>query len=157
MICLNVIINEINSNEIFLAFIMMKKCFFKTFLIYLDNISPVLETYSHFKRNFLKKNVTCYWIVHNERRVGIIITKISDTYLQITDLAVLKKYQNSGVGKAALKEILNKCGDFSDIRLFTIKQDERNCHFYESTGFVKVGEEIRINSRMALIEYRLKR
>lgn len=80
--------------------------FFKTFLIYLDNISPVLETYSHFKRNFLKKNVTCYWIVHNERRVGIIITKISDTYLQITDLAVLKKYQNSGVGKAALKEIL---------------------------------------------------
>lgn len=116
-----------------------------------------METYSHFKRNFLKKNVTCYWLVHNERRVGIIITKISDTYLQITDLAVLKKYQNSGVGKAALKEILNKCGDFSDIRLFTIKQDERNCHFYESTGFVKVGEEIRINSRMALIEYRLKR
>lgn len=45
--------------------------------------------------------------------------------------------------------------DFSDIRLFTIKQDERNCHFYESTGFVKVGEEIKINSRMTLIEYRL--
>lgn len=46
---------------------MMKKCFFKTFLIYLDNIDPVLETYSHFKRNFLKKNVTCYWIVRNEK------------------------------------------------------------------------------------------
>lgn len=134
---------------------MMKKCFFKTFLTYFDRVNPVLETYSHFKTNFLKKNVTCYWIVHNERRVGIIITKTSDTYLQITDLAVLKKYQNSGVGKAALKEILNKCSDFSDIRLFTIKQDERNCHFYESTGFVKVGEEIRINNRMALIEYRL--
>lgn len=59
------------------------------------------------------------------------------------------------MGKAALKEILNKCGDFSDIRPFTMKQDERNCHFYVSTGFVKVGEEIRINSRMTLIEYRL--
>lgn len=57
------------------------------------------------------------------------------------------------MGKAALKEILNKCGDFSDIRLFTIKQDERNFHFYESAGFVRVGEEIRINSRMTLIEY----
>lgn len=149
------VLDEINSNEIFYAFIMIKRCFFKTFLTYFDRVNPVLETYSHFKTNFLKKNVTCYWIVHIERRVGIIITKISDTYLQITDLAVLKKYQNSGVGKAALKEILNKFGDFSDIRLFTIKQDERNCHFYESTGFVKVGEEIRINSRMTLIEYRL--
>lgn len=149
------VLDEINSNEIFYAFIMIKRCFFKTFLTYFDRVNPVLETYSHYKRNFLKENVICYWIVHIERRVGIIITKISDTYLQITDLAVLKKYQNSGVGKAALKEILNKCGDFSDIRLFTIKQDERNCHFYESTGFVKVGEEIRINSRMTLIEYRL--
>lgn len=150
------VLDEINSNEIFYAFIMIKRCFFKTFLTYFDRVNPVLETYSHFKTNFLKKNVTCYWIVRNEKRLGIIMTKRRDTYLQITDFAVLKKYQNLGIGKAALKEILNQSADFSNMRLFTMKQDKRNCHFYEFAGFVRVGEEIRINSRMTLIEYGLK-
>lgn len=68
------VLDEINSNEMFYAFIMIKRCFLKTFLTYFDRVNPVLETYSHFKTNFLKKNVTCYWIVLNEKRLGIIMT-----------------------------------------------------------------------------------
>lgn len=86
-------------------------------------------------------------------KVGIIEVIIYEDYLQISDLAVLHKFQNKGIGKAAVKELFKQYKNADTFQLFTIKQDKRNCHFYESLGFVKTGKEYSINRRMTLIEY----
>lgn len=150
---MNVDLCKITNAEIFSAFIMIKRGFFRTFLTYFDSVSPVLESYSKFKRIFCKDNTAFFWIINNGEKVGIIEVKIYEDDLQISDFVVLHKFQNKGIGKAAVKELLKRYNNTNTFRLFTIKQDKRNCCFYECLGFVKTGEEHKINRRMTLMEY----
>lgn len=150
---MNVDLCKITSGEIFSAFIIIKRGFFRTFLTYFDSISPVLESFPKFKRKFQKNNVSFFWIINEGEKVGIIEVKHFEEYLQISDFAVLHKFQNIGIGKAAVKELFKQYKNADTYQLFTIKQDKRNCHFYESLGFGKTGKEHRINQRMTLIEY----
>ena len=38
-------------------------------------------------------------------------------------------------------------------KLWTILEEEGNCHFYEKCGFTKTGEEQKIKDDMNLVEY----
>lgn len=154
MIRLNVVLDEIKSDEMIPAFIMIKKCFFKTFLTYFDNISPVLESYKKFKRKFFNNKVALFWIISESKKAGIVEVKSHRNCLHISNLAVLHGFQNRGIGKAAVRELFNKYNDADTFHLYTIKQDKRNCRFYESLGFSQTGFEHKINRRMTLIEYK---
>ena len=75
----------------------------------------------------------------------------------IGPLFVLPRYQNQGLGYAAIQKAFAMFPGVKVWRLDTILQEPGNCHLYEKCGFVRTGEESVVNDRMTLIDYELKR
>lgn len=80
-----------------------------------------------------------------------------DTVCYISPLFVLPRYQNRGLGYAAIQKAFAMFPGVKVWRLDTILQEPGNCHLYEKCGFVRTGEESVVNDRMTLIDYELKR
>lgn len=150
---MNVKLQKIKASEMISAFFMIKRCFLKTFFTYFDKISPVLRPFTKFRRNFCKNTTDYFWILFNGKKAGIIGCKSLEEYTEICDFAVLHKFQNKGIGKQAAYDLFKTYADVNAFKLFTIKQEERNRHFYESLGFSPTHKEIQINPRMTLTEY----
>lgn len=73
--------------------------------------------------------------------------------IHISDLFVLKKYQNNGIAQYVINSVHSKYSDYKYWHLFTIKQEKANCHLYEKLGYTQTGFERKINKRMTLVEY----
>lgn len=71
----------------------------------------------------------------------------------ISPIFILPRFQNGGVGKIVMDQLFALYPDTKTWALDTIRQDARNCHFYERCGFVRVGEEKWVNERMSLVDY----
>lgn len=71
----------------------------------------------------------------------------------ISPIFILPRFQNGGVGQAVMNQLFEMYPNTKTWALDTIKQDARNCHFYERCGFMRVGEEKRVNERMSLVDY----
>lgn len=150
---MNIVLKEIKSDEMFSAFIIQKIGFFSTFLKYFDRVSPVLYTYSKFSSNSKKDNYKLFWIICDDKKVGELELGFNDNTVHISMVFILKKYQNRGIAQGVLKIIHNKYDKYSHWHLDTIKQEKRNCHLYEKSGYIPTGAEYRINKRMTIVEY----
>lgn len=71
----------------------------------------------------------------------------------ISPIFILPEFQNRGIGQRVFEKLFELYGNVMDWRLDTIKQEAGNCHFYEKCGFVRGGEEKRVNERMSLVDY----
>ena len=110
------------------------------------------------KARATQENRKYYFIVKDGARVGAINVgkKLSDTEedcLYISPLFILPKYQNLGIGHVAIQKTFILYPDIKVWKLDTILQEAGNCHLYEKCGFVRVGEEHKINDKMTLIDY----
>lgn len=144
----------IKSNEIFSAFLMLKKGFLPTFFKYFDTkISPVFKTYSRFLSKVKSENTISFWIIYNGIRVGELFLLFKEDMIHISDLFVLEKYQNKGIAQNVINTVHSMYSDYKCWHLFTIKQEKGNCHLYEKLGYTQTGVERKINKRMTLIEY----
>ena len=70
---------------------------------------------------------------------------------------ILPKYQDRGIGYAAIMKSFDLYPEVETWKLDTILQEERNCHLYEKCGFKRVGEEHPVNDVMTLVDYEFKR
>ena len=52
-----------------------------------------------------------------------------------------------------MEKLFSLYDDADKWSLATIKQDARNCHFYEKLGFVRTGTSTVINDRMTIIGF----
>ena len=144
----------IKANEMFSAFIMQKKGFLPTYLKYFDTrVSPVFKTYSRFSSKMKNENSISFWIVYNGIRVGELLLIFEKDIVHISDLFVLKKYQNKGIAQNVISAVHSKYSDYKYWHLFTIKQEKGNCHLYEKLGYIQTGAVRKINKRMTLVEY----
>jgi GNAT superfamily N-acetyltransferase len=75
----------------------------------------------------------------------------------ISPLFVLPRYQNQGIGYAAIQKAFEMYPEVTTWKLETILQEKGNCHLYEKCGFVRVGEEQVVNDKMTLIMYELNK
>lgn len=144
------------TNEILFAFIMQKIGFLPTFLTYFDKINPIFKHFAAFKSKIMKSNVIRYFIVYNDDYVGEIELELKENLIHISDFFILKKYQNIGIGQCALNKLHKTYNNYKNWHLFTIKQEQRNCHLYEKMGYAVTGAEHKINKRMTIIEYERK-
>lgn len=149
----NVKLKLIENNELKAAYCMQIKGFLPTFIKYRDRINPVFTPYKKFKSNFNKENTAMFWILYNGVRVGHITLYFKEDFIHISNLFVLSEYQNKGIAQSALKLAEDMFCDYKRWHLFTIKQEKRNIHLYEKSGYKFTGEERKINSRMTLVEY----
>jgi GNAT superfamily N-acetyltransferase len=76
----------------------------------------------------------------NEIVGGIIVHDKSDGEYFLDTLFVRPNYQNLGVGRQAVMHIEEMLSNAKKWSLVTPYRDFRNHHFYESLGYVKVGE-----------------
>lgn len=154
VIIMNIEVNEIKQNEFLSAFFMQKKGFLPMFLKYFDRVSPVFKTYSHFIKKAKIDSNSFFWIVCNGVRVGEVEIVFKENMVHISNLFVLKKYQNKGIAQSAIQTLEKRFSAYHLWHLYTILQESRNCHLYEKLGYNKTGVTHRINKRMTLVEYR---
>ena len=74
----------------------------------------------------------------------------------ISPIFILPKYQNCGIGYAAIQKVFSLYPDVKTWKLETILQEKLNCHLYEKCGFKRVGEDKPVNDDMTLIDYELR-
>ena len=130
--------------------------FMPLYEIYHDDMSPVNEpkertlwkiTDSHF-----------YFIVCDGQKVGAVRVVRDrgvedDSIMWISPIFILPKFQDLGVGKAAVLKLFEMWDKTTTWRLSTIKEEERNCHFYEKLGFKRLEGEEKVNDLLTLVSY----
>lgn len=126
---------------------------------YHDDGSPAIESIERIRRRAAVQNRKYYFIVKDGERVGVINIGHNDPNEKkvsfISPLFILPKYQNLGIGYAAIQKAFEISPEVTTWKLETILQEKGNCHLYEKCGFKRVGDENIINDKMTLILYEL--
>lgn len=74
----------------------------------------------------------------------------------ISPIFILPEHQNKGIAQIAMQKLFELYPQTDVWSLATIKQEARDCHFYEKLGFIKTGTETVINDKMTIIGYERK-
>lgn len=123
-----------------------------------DETSPVKESIDKVIRLLQSQNTDYYFILLDTNRVGA-IRIVSDgnangkNIYRISPLFVLPEYQNRGIGYNVLLKVFDMYKQADMWRLSTIKEEKANCHLYEKCGFVRTGNEEKINKDMTIVYY----
>lgn len=127
-----------------------------------DETSPAKEKIEKVIWQLTHPGAEYYLILSDHKSIGGIRVKHSPKQTDFSDkqdveyispIFILPEYQNKGIGQTVIKKVFELYPAAITWRLDTIKQETGNCHLYEKCGFVKVGEEHRINEYMTLISY----
>jgi GNAT superfamily N-acetyltransferase len=150
-------LEEVREDEITQLYDMQIQSFMPLYEKYHDEGSPAIESVDKVRARLLQDNRKYYFIVKDGARAGAINVgrKLSDpeSCLYISPLFILPKYQNQGIGYAAIQKTFLLYPNNKVWKLDTILQEPGNCHLYEKCGFVRVGEDHVINDAMTLINY----
>lgn len=151
-------LEKVHEDEIPQLYDMQIQSFMPLYEKYHDEGSPAIESIDKVKARAALDSRKYYFIVKDGVRVGAvnIANKPSlndNTIFYISPLFILPRYQNQGIGYAAIKKAFELHSEATVWRLNTILQEPANCHLYEKCGFVRVGEERIVNEWMTLIDY----
>ena len=153
-------IEEVREDELPMLHKMQVESFMPLYEKYHDDGSPAIETLDRIKARAALPWRKYYFIVKNGARVGAInIADRSEAegngekVFYISPIFILPRYQNQGLGYAAIRHAFALHPEADVWRLDTILQEPANCHLYEKCGFVRVGEPHVINDAMTLIDY----
>lgn len=141
------------SNDACLVTEIQKTSFMPLYEKYRDDISPVFDTPEMIAERI---ETSDYYIIYSgEESVGGIrvVGNSDDDTFRISPVFLVPSVQDKGVGTKVMRLVFNKYPQAKKWSLATIKEEKRNCHFYENLGFVPTGEEKRVNENMTLVFY----
>ena len=152
-------LEEVREDELRQMYDMQIESFMPLYEKYHDAGSPAVESLDRVKARAARPNRKYYFIVMDGARVGAINLGHNDPDEKkvsfISPIFILPRYQNRGIGYAAIQKAFSMYPDVKIWKLETILQEKLNCHLYEKCGFVRVGEEKPVNEAMTLIDYEL--
>lgn len=153
-------LEEVREDELQQLYEMQIESFMPLYEKYHDEGSPAIEPLWKVKDRAALDTRKYYFIVKDGARVGVIniANKPSlndNTIFYISPLFILPKYQNQGIGYAAINHAFKMHPEATKWRLDTILQEKGNCHLYEKCGFVRTGEDKVVNENMTLVDYEL--
>ncbi|MCR5503556.1 MAG: GNAT family N-acetyltransferase [Lachnospiraceae bacterium] len=150
-------LQEVKEEEIPELYRMQVESFMPLYEKYHDEGSPAIESMERVRRRYAVENRKYYFILQDGARVGAINIGHNDpnekTVSFISPLFILPRFQNRGIGYAAIQKAFELLPEVTCWKLETILQEPANCHLYEKCGFVRVGEEKVVNEAMTLIDY----
>ncbi len=151
-------LEEVRENEIEQLHDMQVQSFMPLYDKYHDDGSPAIESIEKVRARAASDTRKYFFIVKDGARVGAINIGnkpwIEDkTIFYISPIFILPKYQNQGIGYAAIQKAFTLYPVATAWRLDTILQEPANCRLYEKCGFVRTGEEQVVNDKMTLINY----
>ena len=154
-------LEEVQTDELPQVHKMQVESFMPLYEKYHDEGSPAIESLERIQKRAERPNRKYYFIVYNGARVGVINLGHNDPDEKkisiISPIFILPKYQDRGIGYAAIMKSFDLYPEVETWKLDTILQEERNCHLYEKCGFKRVGEEHPVNDVMTLVDYEFKR
>ena len=154
-------IEEAGEDELSLLHSMQIESFRPLYEKYRDEGSPALESLDRIRARAAQPGRKYYFVVWNGARVGAINiadrSTESEKIFYVSPLFILPRYQNRGLGFAALQHAFALHPEADAWRLDTIAQEKGNCHLYEKCGFVRTGGEHVINDAMTLVDYELRK
>nr|WP_308623854.1 GNAT family N-acetyltransferase [uncultured Eisenbergiella sp.] len=102
----------------------------------------------------LAQEETDYWLISYEGRMagGVRVVHKKDANL-ISPLFILPKEQNKGIATCVMKQLFDMYPDVLCWKLVTIREEKRNCHFYEKLGFCNTLSAEESTGYMTLIGY----
>ncbi|MGV8948057.1 MAG: GNAT family N-acetyltransferase [Candidatus Paracaedibacter sp.] len=99
----------------------------------------------------LKETSTCGWLAMSfeEEPVGLILTRVLDREAEILTFAVIPTFQNRGVGRYVLKELLLFLTSVGCEKIFleVAMDNEAAIALYASLGFTTVGTRLNYYKR----------
>lgn len=134
-------------------FAMQKKVFQPIYEKYQDHdTSPVFQTFERF--NDRLQTGDYYKIYDNNLLVGSVhVYPKSPGAMRLHMINILEEFQGKGIAQEAMSRIEGMYPHAIKWELDTIQQEQRNCYLYEKMGYVKTGEEWKVNDQMTLIHY----
>jgi len=143
-----------------LIHLMKYEAFLPLYEIYQDDeTSPVKESIDKVIWQLTHPNSHYYLIQANGETVGAVRVRHTmepnapQKEEHISPIFILPEHQNKGIAQIAMRKLFELYPDTGVWNLATIKQEARNCHFYEKLGFVRTGSEKVINDKMTIIGY----
>jgi len=140
---------------------MQVKAFMPLYEIYHDEMSPVNESKDRILWKITEENSHFYYIIFDGKKVGAVRavrdrSLNDDSVMWISPIFILPEFQDLKIGAAAVERLFEMWDDKTTWKLSTIKQEERNRHFYEKLGFELLDWEEKINDKMDLVMYERK-
>lgn len=130
--------------------------------------SPLLDKYQDFDTNPGNETIdrviwrindhkgAYYNIVKDDVIVGAIRIRWHDepSQLWISPLFIAPEHQGRGYAQQAITLAEQGYPDAASWELCTLLEEERNCRLYEKMGYVRTGEQSKLNERATLVFYK---
>lgn len=149
--CMNISIERTNVEDAKELINIQKKCFEEDAIKY-EECPSFNEDTNDFV--MMIKNTIFYKTIYGNKIIGdISVRNKGEGKYYLRTICVLPEYQNMGIGHNAIEYIEMDNPGGRIWTLVTLKDNYRNCHFYEKMGYIKVGERKR-SDILILVEYR---
>ena len=151
-------LDTVFENELEIFHQMQIESFMPLYMKYKDDeTNPAKESFKRLSDKYKDPNRRYMFILYHGARVGAVTVCSKDlndlNILTISPIFILPKYQNMGIGYAALKRVFETFPDATKWKLATIQEEPANCHLYEKCGFIRTGESHKVNEDMTLVCY----
>jgi RimJ/RimL family protein N-acetyltransferase len=129
-----------------------KEVFAEDYALYEDHDStPVNETTEKLIENIERFFHFTIWL-DNDIIGAIDIRPLDDKRLRLSKLFLRNEYQNKGLGSKIIQLMESEFPLIKDWSLYTPYLNNRNHHFYEKLGYIKIGE-VQVTEKLQLFKY----
>ena len=80
-------------------------------------------------------------ILMNERPIGRMLVNRSDSAILLTDIALLTKYRNAGIGTALIQDLMKEAAESRKPLHLHVLETSAAVRFYERLGFSRLGTD----------------
>ncbi|GGB07499.1 GNAT family N-acetyltransferase [Macrococcus hajekii] len=116
--------------------------------------SPANENIELVRRRLEQPFTYYYFVSEEETIVGAVrvVDKKGGERKRISPIFILPQYRGRGIAQKAIK-VAEQLHGSEHWFLETILEEAGNCYLYEKMGYVRNGEERRVNDKMTLVDY----
>jgi len=119
------------------------------------DINPANETVVRVKERINRTDGIFYKILADHKIVGAIgLFWKENLQFWISPLFILPSYQGKGIAQKAVILVEKMYPQAISWELATLKEEKRNCYFYEKMGYEQTGVSKKINNKATLIFYK---
>ncbi|AEI41812.1 GNAT family N-acetyltransferase [Paenibacillus mucilaginosus] len=152
---MNISLQKAVESDAELIFDMQVRAFLPLLQKYRDyDTSPANETVEQVRARISQPQSSYYHILTDGKPLGAIrVLWREEGRYWISPIFILPEYQGRGLAQRTIERIWELYPEAASWQLATLLEEARNCYLYEKMGFVRTGEQKRLNERATLVFY----
>lgn len=130
-----------------------KQVFLPLYKKYEDHqTTPALQSFERFQER-LHQGIFYKIVVNGDLAGSVHVYKKSSQIMRLHMINILESFQGKGVAQKVMTRLEMIYPEVTSWELDTILQEEKNCYLYEKMGYVRTGEQKKINDNMTIVSY----